>query len=115
MQTFVNRILSRLTQRPSSVYEWQMPLPVALPRPVFEFLRLLPDDEHETSYLAASARMSSFSMTCRRMAASPLGLAKRSVWGKKAKLARGGDEGMSATGALRRVPQREYEADAQSE
>ena len=63
MQTFENRTFRSDTHRPSSVYEWQMPAPVELPIPVFVFSRLPPDDAHEASYLAASARISNFSMT----------------------------------------------------
>ena len=37
-----------------------MPFPVS-PRPLFLFLRLLPLDEQETSYFAASARIFNFS------------------------------------------------------
>jgi hypothetical protein len=46
--------------RPSSVKLWQMPALAALPMPPGVFMRLLPLDEHETSYLAADDSISSF-------------------------------------------------------
>ena len=61
MQKLVSRIFSSDTQRPSGVYEWQMPMPSVLPMPpVFDELRLsAPLDAQDASYLAASARMAS--------------------------------------------------------
>jgi hypothetical protein len=38
-------------------------MPSALPKPLFSFFLLLPLEEQETSYLAASARIESFSST----------------------------------------------------
>ena len=61
MQKLVSRIFSSDTQRPSGVYEWQMPMPSVLPMPpVFDESRLpAPEEAHDASYLAASARMPS--------------------------------------------------------
>ena len=59
----VSRILSSDTQRPSGVYEWQMPLPVELPMPPAGVARFAPLDAHEASYFAASARMASLART----------------------------------------------------
>jgi hypothetical protein len=56
----VRRIFSRETQRPSLVQEWQIPQLAASPTPS-RFLRELPLDAHETSYLALAARIPNFS------------------------------------------------------
>jgi hypothetical protein len=63
-QKLVSRIFSSDTQRPSGVYEWQIPVPSVLPMPpVPSELRLVaPLEAQEASYLAASARIASFSM-----------------------------------------------------
>ena len=62
MQWFVSMILRRDTQRPSSVKLWQMPIPpTVLPNPPDVFLRTVPLEAHETSYLADSASIFSFS------------------------------------------------------
>ena len=61
MQLLVIKILNKLTHRPSSVKLWQIPQATPLPIPLVSFFRLLPLDAHDTSYLAASARMLSFS------------------------------------------------------
>jgi hypothetical protein len=55
--------LSSETQRPSGVYEWQIPIPSVFPSPFAPpaRLRLDPLLAHDASYLAASARMDSFS------------------------------------------------------
>jgi hypothetical protein len=56
-------ILRRETQRPSWVKEWQMPQGLVLPRELCELLRevrVAPEEEQETSYLAAEARRRSF-------------------------------------------------------
>ena len=50
-------------QRPSGVYEWQMPSPVELPIPLPLPLRVAPELAQEASYLAASAKISSFCCT----------------------------------------------------
>jgi hypothetical protein len=62
MQKFVSRIFSSYTQRPSGVKEWQIPMPLSAPKPFLSGARLEPEEAQETSYLAASARMASFSM-----------------------------------------------------
>ena len=66
MQKLVSRILSSDTQRPSGVYEWQMPMPSVLPMPPLPSECRLPAplDAHEASYLAASARIASLSFSC---------------------------------------------------
>ena len=46
-------------QRPSAAQLWQIPLDTTLPRLPGSFLRLLPLEAHETSYLAAAARIRS--------------------------------------------------------
>jgi hypothetical protein len=51
---------SKLMQRPSAVKLWQMPLFTAFPIPFPVFARLLPLDEHDTSYFAESAKIFSF-------------------------------------------------------
>ena len=61
----MRRILSSDTQRPSGVYEWQMPDPSAEPIPPFYAFRpRMPLLEQEASYFAASARIASFFCTC---------------------------------------------------
>src|SRR5690554_6524891 len=49
--------------RPSPDQLWQIPIAAwaALPNPPGVFFRLLPDEAQETSYLAAAARIRSFS------------------------------------------------------
>jgi hypothetical protein len=50
-------------QRPSSVQVWQIPPATVFPTPeLAEADRSLPLEEQETSYLAASPRIASFSM-----------------------------------------------------
>ncbi len=63
MQKLVNRIFNSDTQRPSGVYEWQMPMPSVLPIPPVpsEWRLLAPLEAQEASYLAASARTASLS------------------------------------------------------
>jgi hypothetical protein len=53
--------LSSETQRPSSVKLWQIPQPAAEPMPLAVFLRVVPLDAQDTSYLAASAKVFSLS------------------------------------------------------
>jgi hypothetical protein len=48
-------------QRPSSAKLWQIPHAVAFPIPPLVLLLLVPLDAHETSYLAAPAKIFSFS------------------------------------------------------
>ena len=57
-------IFSSETQRPSAVKLWQMPTPpTVLPIPPAVLCRTVPLEEHETSYLADSARILSLSNT----------------------------------------------------
>jgi len=60
MQALVRRIFKSDTQRPSAVQEWQMPHWAPLPIPPL-LRRELPLEAQETSYLAPSARILSFS------------------------------------------------------
>ena len=61
MQQFVKSILSRDTHRPSGVKLWHIPLTLAEPRlPFFECL-FEPEDEQDTSYLAAEDKILNFS------------------------------------------------------
>ena len=46
---------------PSADHEWHIPFIAAFPKPLFVFFLLLPLDEHETSYLAASLSILNFS------------------------------------------------------
>jgi hypothetical protein len=68
-------ILRSETQRPSSVKLWQMPHAEAFPIPPLVLLRLVPLEAHDTSYLAAPAKIFNFSrllseiMTCFLMTA----------------------------------------------
>src|SRR5690606_11083066 len=68
MQKLVSRILSSDTQRPSGVYEWQMPMPSVLPTPLppRESRRPAPLEAQDASYLAASARIASLSVSSMR-------------------------------------------------
>ena len=62
MQQLLNNILSKDMQRPSGVKLWQIPLDETEPiAPFFELL-LEPEDEQDTSYLAAPPKILSFSL-----------------------------------------------------
>ena len=61
MQWLVIRILKSEMHLPSAVKLWQIPQPAAVPSVLFGLPRVVPLDAHETSYLAASARIFSFS------------------------------------------------------
>src|SRR5690606_20972110 len=64
-QKLVSRIFSSDTQRPSGVKLWQMPGPLApMPEVPFEPRFGAPLLAQDASYLAASARMLSLSMSC---------------------------------------------------
>src|SRR5690606_9807504 len=65
-QKLVSRIFSSATQRPSGVKLWQMPMPSVAPSPLrpLELRFGAPLLAHETSYLAASARTLSLSISC---------------------------------------------------
>jgi hypothetical protein len=60
MQTLERRIFRSETQRPSGVQLWQQPDGNVIPVVPF---RLLPLDEHDASYFAASAKTAIFSST----------------------------------------------------
>lgn len=62
MQLFVMSIFKRDTHRPSGVKEWQIPAFAAEPMVPFGPCLVEPEEEQDTSYLAASARIDSFSM-----------------------------------------------------
>jgi hypothetical protein len=63
MQWLVSIIFNRETHLPSSVKLWQTPHPAAEPNDLPVFLRDVPLEAHETSYLAASASVFSLSKT----------------------------------------------------
>ena len=62
MQLLVIRIFNSEMQRPSAVKEWQIPALAAEPMLPFSPRRVEPEEEQDTSYLAASDNMVSFSM-----------------------------------------------------
>jgi hypothetical protein len=59
MQLLDNKIFSNDTHLPSAVQVWQMPEDVELPTPLPLFFLSMPLEEHDTSYFAASASISS--------------------------------------------------------
>jgi hypothetical protein len=61
MHRLVINIFKREMQRPSADHEWQIPHDSAAPIPLAVFLRELPDDEQDASYLAASVSIFNFS------------------------------------------------------
>ena len=60
MHWLVKSTFSSEIHRPSSAKLWQIPADSALPKPPLLFLRLLPLVAHDTSYLAALAKMPIF-------------------------------------------------------
>ena len=62
MQLLVIRIFNSEMQRPSAVKEWQIPALAAEPMLPFSPWRVEPEDEQDTSYLAASDNIVSFSI-----------------------------------------------------
>lgn len=61
MQTLVIKSFSREIHRPSSDQEWQIPEAAGAPKAPFLLALEEPDEEHDTSYLADSAKILIFS------------------------------------------------------
>ena len=61
LQALLNSTFKREMHRPSADHVWHMPALQPLPSPPLGAPRLEPLEEHDTSYLAASPRILSFS------------------------------------------------------